>query len=113
MVEGNRTDERRVLTEEFIKKIDNLTRSPSKRADLIWEKLSLSTSKISNWDLVCFCVEVLGLMSTEFPWLREAAIAANHLVYKAHYLNHDRIIDSEHEIALDKKVWNIPKMPGR
>ena len=77
---GNRGNERRVLTEEFIEKIDNLTRSPSKRADLIWERLSLSTSKVSNWDLVCFCVEVLGLMSTEFPWLREASVAASHLI---------------------------------
>jgi len=113
MVEGNRMDEPRVLTEEFIAKIDKLTRSPSDRADLIWNKLSLSTSKVSNWDLICFCVEVLGLMSAEFPWLREAAVAASHLVYKAHYLNHDRIIDSEHEIALDSNGMNIPRMTGK
>ena len=32
---------------------------------------------------------------------REAAIRASHLVYKAHYLNQDRIIASEHEISLE------------
>ena len=112
MVESNRNNEPRALTKEFIEKIDGLTRSPSQRADLIWNELSISTSKVSNWDLVCFCVETLGLMSSEFPWLREAAIAASHLVYKAHYLNHDRIITSEHEISLDDKGMNIPKMTG-
>jgi len=112
MDEGGGTHEPRVLTEEFIERIDNLTRSPSGRAELIWERLSIPTSKVSNWDLVCFSVETLGLMSSEFPWLREAAIAASHLVYKAHYLNHDRIIASEHEIALDDRKMNIPKMTG-
>ena len=54
-------------------------------------------------------------MSSEFPWLTEAAKAASRLVYKAHYLNHDRIIASEHEIALEGSSqaelrMNIPRM---
>lgn len=111
MAESNKSDEPRALTEEFIKKIDALTRSPSQRAGIVWERLSLPTDRISNWDLICFCAETLGLMSSEFPWLKQAAMMVSKIVYKAHYLNHDRIIDSEHVIALDdKNQMKIPKM---
>jgi len=118
MVESNRNDEPRALTEEFVKRIDVLTQSPQQRAGIVWNILNSSHNKLSNWDLICFCVETLGLMSSEFPWLREAAIAASKIVYKAHYLNHDRIIASEHEIALGEVSqaelrMNIPRMTGR
>ncbi len=111
MAESNRNDEQRVLTEDFIAKIDKLTLSPSKRAEVIWEVLALSKAKeITNWDLICFSVEILGLMSSEFPWLQEAAMAASKIVYKAHYLNHDRIIASDHSIDFKKESMNIPRM---
>lgn len=117
MDESGRGNESRVLTEEFVERIDRLTKSPSDRARVLWNDLSIPTRRISNWDLVCFCVETLGLMSSEFPWLREAAMSASHLVYKAHYLNQDRIIASEHEISLDgpsqaELRMNIPRMTG-
>ena len=112
MDEGNGRDERRTLTEEFVEKIDKLTKSPSERATVIWLALAAGTEKkITNWDLICFCVETLGFMSSEFPWLKEAAIAASKIVYKAHYLNTDRIIASENEIDLKRKM-NVPKMTG-
>ena len=112
MAESNRNDEPRALTEEFVKKIDELTRSPSQRAGVVWERLSLPTDSVSNWDLICFCAETLGLMSSEFPWLREAVMMVSKIVYKAHYINHDRIIASEHEIPLDGEM-KIPKMTGK
>ena len=117
MDESNRGDEQRVLTEEFIEKVDKLTKSPSLRAKVVWNDLSIQTRRLSNWDLICFCAETLGLMSSEFPWLREAAIIINKIVYKAHYLNTDRIIASEHEISLEgpsqaELRMNIPKMTG-
>lgn len=114
MVESNRNDEPRVLTEEFVGRIDALTKSPSRRAYIVWEILSNSNNKLSNWDLICFSVEILGLMSSEFPWLKEAAMMVSKIVHKAHYLNHDRIIASEHEIVgsdSDSRM-NIPKMTG-
>ena len=67
------------------------------------------SKKITNWDLICFCVETLGFMSSEFPWLKEAAMAVSQIVYKAHYLNHDRILASETNL---KPVITIPKMSG-
>ncbi len=114
MEESNREHESRVLTEEFVAKIDKLTDSPSIRAGFIWETLARSKAQeITNWDLICFSVEILGLMSSEFPWLREGAKAVNGIVYKAHYLNHDRIIESDHGIDFKKASgMNIPKMSG-
>ncbi len=110
MDESNRRNESRTLTEEFIEKIDKLTNSPSERAKVIWLVLAAGTdTKITNWDLICFCVETLGFMSSEFPWLKEAAMMVNKIVYKAHYLNTDRILESESEIDLKKKM-NIPRM---
>ncbi|KKM91111.1 hypothetical protein LCGC14_1231850 [marine sediment metagenome] len=110
MAESNRSNESRALTADFVEKIDKLTKSPSERANFIWLVLADGAKeKITNWDLICFCIETLGFMSSEFPWLREAAIMVNKLVYKAHYLNHDRIIVSDHEIDLKKKM-NIPGM---
>ncbi len=116
MAESNRNDEQRVLTEDFIAKIDKLTGSPSSRAESIWLMLSdqaAENEKITNWDLICFSVEILGLMSSEFPWLKEAAMAASKIVYKAHYLNHDRIIESDHSIDFTKESMNIPRMSGK
>ena len=110
MAQGDRDNEsrERELTEEFIAKIDKLTGSPSDRARSIWELLMQSdTKKITNWDLICFCVETLGFMSSEFPWLKEAAMAASQIVYKAHYLNNDKIIASETNL---KPTIIIPKM---
>jgi len=102
----------RVITEELIDGIDKLTRSPSERASDIWTELDKGKNKITNWDVVCFSVETLGLMSSEFPWLREAAMAVSKLVYKAHYLNHERIVASDHEIN-PKDQMNIPRMSGQ
>ena len=110
MEQSDRQDEPRVLTEEFVDRIDKLTKSPSERARFVWIELVHTNSKVTNWDLICFCVEALGFMSSEFPWLKKAAVAASQLVYKAHYLNHDKTIASDHEINL---VMNIPKMGGR
>ena len=108
MAQSDRDNESRELTEEFIEKIDRLTGSPSDRARFIWELLMQSdTKKLTNWDLICFCIETLGFMSTEFPWLKEASMAVSQIVYKAHYLNHDRILDSETNL---KPVITIPKM---
>ncbi len=110
MAESDRGNEQRILTEEFIDKVDKLTKSPSFRARIIWEVIAGANEKVTNWDLICFCVETLGFMSSEFPWLREAAISISKIVYKAHYLNTDRIIASENEVNLE---MNIPKMTGR
>jgi len=91
--------------------------SPSKRANIVWEMIqkSAQTTYLSNWDVVCFSVEILGKFSDEFLWMKEAAKQVNQLVYKAHYLNHDKI--REHEqvvagVASKESDLEIPKMTG-
>ncbi|MHC4316843.1 MAG: hypothetical protein ACYSW3_30755 [Planctomycetota bacterium] len=91
--------------------------SPSRRAEIVWGMLqeSAKTTYLSNWDVVCFAVEILGKFSAEFPWLKEAAMQVNKLVYKAHYLNHDKIRQHEEVVAgvtSEDKELEIPKMTG-
>lgn len=121
MGEGIGEDELRSrLTETHIAQVDKMMPSPSERARMVWIELqnASSVSYISNWDLVCFSVEILGKFSQEFPWMKPAAKQINGLVYKAHYLNHDKIREHEVEITVkpesdpeDKKM-KIPKMTG-
>jgi hypothetical protein len=112
MAESNGSNERelgRELTATHVEQIDKMMPSPSDRARMIWIELqkASSLSYISNWDLVCFSVEILGKFSTEFPWLQEAAKQASGLVYKAHYLNHDQIRQHEVEIIGAPKVEDM------
>ena len=119
MGEGIGEDELRSrLTATHIEMGDKMMPSPSGRARMVWIELqnASSVSYISNWDLVCFSVEILGKFSDEFPWMKEAAKQINGLVYKAHYLNHDKIKEHEVEITVNTKVdsegMTIPKMTG-
>lgn len=112
------------LTATHIEQIDKMMPSPSARARMIWIELqnASSVSYISNWDLVCFSVEILGKFSEEFPWMKGTAKQINQLVYKAHYLNHSVIRQHEVEITVspeskpeDKRGFDangIPKMTG-
>ena len=90
------------LTATHINQVDKMMPPPSERARIVWEAIQRHSqvSYISNWDVVCFSVETLGLMSTEFPWLQEAAKQVSMLVYKAHYLNHDKIREHESEVIM-------------
>lgn len=72
-----------VLTEEWIKAIDEVSDSPSVRAQAVWQSL---LPNLTDWDIVCFCVETLGLMSERYSYLREPTKWLAGLVYKAHYL---------------------------
>lgn len=107
------------LTSTHIEMVNKMMPSPEDRAGMIWTMLQDSAqgddgSYISNWDMICFSVEILGLFSAEFPWMKESAKQINQLVYKAHYLNHDKI--REHEVDIVRKEesrgMKIPKMTG-
>ena len=122
MGEGIGEDELRSrLTETHIEQVDKMMPPPSERARIVWEAIQRHSqvSYISNWDVVCFSVETLGLMAAEFPWLQEAAKQVSMLVYKAHYLNHDKIREHETEVMRTgiprvedgkKSIMTIPKM---
>ncbi len=117
MGESNRSNERelnRELTEAHIEQIDKMMPPPAERARIVWEAIQKDTSitYISNWDIVCFSVETLGLMSAEFPWMKEAAIQISQLVYRAHYLNHDIIRQHETEV-IRTGIPRVDDMPGK
>jgi hypothetical protein len=117
MDEGIGEDELRSrLTTTHIAQVDKFMPSPNKRAEIVWKMLqeSAQTTYLSNWDVVCFSVEILGKFSQEFPWMKEAAKQINQLVYKAHYLNHDNIRQHEQVVAgvTQESSMEIPKMTG-
>jgi hypothetical protein len=79
----------RQLTEIVVEKVDAAVESPNNRALRIHEILRNSidsTGRTPNdWDMICFSVEFLGLMSHTYPWLEQVAKEASKLVYTAHY----------------------------
>ncbi len=117
MGESNNSNElnlNRELTATHIEQIDKMMPPPAERARIVWEAIQRDTSitYISNWDIVCFSVETLGLMSAEFPWLQEAAKQISGLVYRAHYLNHDKIREHETEVVRTG-IPRVEDMPGK
>lgn len=114
---GGEDELRERLTETHVEQVNKMMPSPSDRARMVWIELQRAStvSYISNWDIVCFSVEILGKFSAEFPWMQEAAKQINQLVYKAHYLNHDKIREHETEILVkpEEEGMKIPKMTGR
>lgn len=76
--------------EEGSDESDEITPTPEERAQIVWEFLR-EYSQFSTWDLVCFCVEYLGLISAEYPWLKESAKKQNVLVYKYHMMHKEEI----------------------
>lgn len=81
-MEGN--DRTKELTEELIKEVDETVDSPNYRARVVLT--FLKHSNYTTWDITCFCVEYLGMVSVnEWPWLTEAAKKLARLVYSAHY----------------------------
>lgn len=73
--------------EQTIERIDRLTLSPSRRAAECWAKLD--KEGLTDWDLICFCTEVIGLLASVFPFLTEDARNINRIVYMAHYANQE------------------------
>lgn len=61
-------------------------RSPSQRAAEVWKIIKAQNPHITDWDVLCFSVEYLGMISPVYPWIEEAAKNAAKLVYTAHYI---------------------------
>lgn len=76
---------KREITEELIREVDQNVDSPSHRAAIVWQNIKVSYPNWTTWDLLCFCVELLGMVSAEFPWLKSSAVQLSRLVYSAHY----------------------------
>ena len=68
----------------LITRVDAQTPSPSDRAKRVLEILRADPN-VDTWDVLCFCAEYLGMMSSAWPWLELPAKNLTHLIYTAHY----------------------------
>lgn len=118
MGEDNSADEQRGLTEEELEHIDILVPSPAVRAKRVWHVINARTEEsLTDWDLICFAIEILGLYTPNFPWMQQAVMKVSQLVYKAHYLNFDRLREVEQVIIervskkdKSKKILILPRI---
>ena len=86
----NDSDTKR-LKEELIKRIDAEKKSPSQRAGIVFD--ILRNTDLTNWDVVCFCVEYLGLMIESMPWIEGEAKSLSRMVYTQHYMMNDNVLE--------------------
>jgi hypothetical protein len=92
MEESDRASQhKRSLTEELIKSIDERVDSPALRAQSIWDSIRVIHPEWTDWDLLCFAIEFLGMISPRWPWLTSNAKQLAGLVYHAHYFYPDNI----------------------
>ncbi len=77
--------------DKILERVDHATPGPGERAAYVWELLQHEHPELTDWDVVCFAANFLGYMSPALPWLHEDAKHICNLVYKAHYLNGDKI----------------------
>ena len=84
--------------QQLMELVDKQFASPSERAHEIWSIISATPALIekTDWDLLCFCVEYIGMKSQDWKWLEEDAKKLNRLIYTAHYL--DRETDADKRI---------------
>lgn len=97
MDEGNRRTRSASLTEDHIREVDQRFVSPGERANHIWTILKSEHPELTDWDVICFAGEYLGMMSRVHLWLEEPAKRAIGLIYAAHYMNAEKI-DAESSI---------------
>lgn len=85
--------EPRVYTKEhweaLIALVDKHTLSPNQRAAKIYEIIQLFYDKKENpqwdWDVLCFCSELLASLARDIKFLDPIARALNTKVYQYHY----------------------------
>jgi hypothetical protein len=81
------TEESNEITEELMKEVDKTTLDPGQRAQKVLLILR-QNKELTNWDILCFAVEYMGLMSLQQPILMKAAQVITKWLYIAHYVNH-------------------------
>ena len=88
MAESDRAaklSERSAELEKRISLVDERIPSPSQRAEYVWRHLRTTAPDLTDWDILCFAVEYIAMMTPVYPWLLTSARAVAQLVYTAHY----------------------------
>ena len=79
--------------EEKMLKQDETIPSVSDRAVRIYS--ILKKEDVTNWDVICFCVEYLASMSLMYEWLKPYVKPIVSIVYKAHYYLFNEVSKAE------------------
>ena len=87
MAEGNNISSR-------VARLDSETPAPEERARVIWELIRSRFPDLTDWDLLCFCVNYIAMQSQQWNWLEAPAKELNRLVYIAHY-----VLTEEHDLS--------------
>lgn len=87
------------LNPALIEDIDRRVKSPQERAQEIWSALQRYCPKAFDWDIICFCIEYLGMMSQTptYSFLEVDAKSINRIVYRAHYERFAATATKHHE----------------
>lgn len=85
MAEDSATNESRRL-EDIINELDKTSPSPDVRAMYVLRELQGLDAVLTEWDIICFCVEYLGMVASQsFPILMSNSKALAKIVYMIHY----------------------------
>src|SRR5678815_1663124 len=73
--------------QKLIELVDIKYPSPQDRANAIWGIIRSDKllANMTDWDLLCFCVEYIAMQSQQFLYFQETAKRLNNLLYTAHY----------------------------
>lgn len=86
-----------VELKEHLASVDAKLKSPEQRALAVYQYLR--ESQFTTWDVLCFCVNWLGIMAAVWPWLEAPAKILSGLVYKAHYFFTDKVLGEEQKLT--------------
>jgi hypothetical protein len=94
MAQSDGPDKRAARTREHVGNVDQRIASPSERAKLVWDIIRTHAPELTDWDVICFSAEYLGMMVNVQPWLEIPVKEVSKLVYTAHYLTPDVDVSS-------------------
>ncbi len=105
MAEDNRTTQSMIGKERVVQAVDNLYPSPQDRANSIWRiiRTDPSLSNMTDWDLLCFCVEYIAMQSQQFLFIEKEAKHLSNLLYTAHYFDRTTDNDKSSHISDDSR----------
>lgn len=68
---------------------DKISPSPEQRATHLWSVIHTLKPRPTMWDLVCFCAETLGVVASEYTFLKPIVAKLVSVIYTAHYQTPD------------------------
>lgn len=88
--ESNQRDNSSFDLDGRIRERDSITPSPEERAGFILNLIKDKNNSLTNWDILCFCVEYLGSQVLVYDWLGlEEIKSITARVQLAHYMRDD------------------------